>query len=425
MWKSSKYSAVVVHNEKNYLLNTYTGAIGIIDDNLKKTFQQGVFKETDTAFNQLASNGFIVPEYLDEYQKILDNEIAAIYQRSDRLVFSIATSMQCNYACKYCFESEIGNQCKKTMSAETAEQVANYIIKQINPITRKLIIMWFGGEPLIGYDAICTISDKLIKECAEKNIEYAGRIITNGFFLTEDRAKELATKYHVSIAQVTLDGPADIYEREKNAPNGSYQRVLENIKRASKYLTVHIRLNIKKNYYSQLISYTDSLLDSLGKDNSRIKIYLANVYEDWSNESNQEIMSNEAYIRQNECFSEHIKKLYPGKLINEPILSYAGLKCGLAKKYNAVIGAEGELYRCEHLLGRKNQIIGSVFEGLYHNLADQRFNSIIHPNKCRSCLVFPICMSGCPLDLLEGKDRIDCELYRENVIASIIKKADK
>lgn len=426
MYRLSDYTLVKEINNENILINTYTGAVGKIDDSLKEKLQSGcvaINEQIDFDTKKvLAENGFIVPKKLDEYGRIIYGERKAIFGESDTVFLTIATSTKCNYACKYCFEPFNESDTLYIMDSETIDVVISYIKNRLKKSIKKLIITWFGGEPLLGLSAIKRISTAILKFCNENKIEYHSEIITNGYFLSEEVAQILKEEYKISAAQITLDGPKEIYEKVKATPIGAYERVLDNIKKASKFMNIFIRLNIPEYYYSQLDSYVDKLMEFM--ENSNIKVYLAEVCDDWVDYCGKKEVKSSSYWKQNRLFSERMKKKHPNAFNNSKLpLAYCGMKCGMIKKQNLTIGPKGELYRCVHMIGRKQEIIGTCKEGFYYNNADCKFDFFEHPAVCRECLVFPICMTGCPNDILEGKMRVPCDIKRNNIIEDLIKMA--
>ena len=126
------------------------------------------------------------------------------------------TSEQCNLACKYCF---LGNndKCKRSnfslenMSKETADKAIDFFINQIklsglDSEDNKPSIIFYGGEPLVNYDVLVYIAEKINSlrenEKCVKNMELS--MVSNGLLLTEERALKLK-ELGVSIA-ISVDG---------------------------------------------------------------------------------------------------------------------------------------------------------------------------------------------------------------------------
>ena len=128
----------------------------------------------------------------------------------------IITSEQCNLACKYCF---LGNNDPKkrnnfileNMSVETADKAIDFFIRQIKLSkidleNNKPVIIFYGGEPLINYEVLVHIAERINKlRKIEKCIEHLEMsMVTNGLLLTEEKAIKLKN-LGVSIA-ISIDG---------------------------------------------------------------------------------------------------------------------------------------------------------------------------------------------------------------------------
>ncbi len=74
------------------------------------------------------------------------------------LDITIAPTMRCNFNCSYCFEGD--NKSFSKMSAEVENAIIQYIVKK-KQSTERLILRWFGGEPLLAFDKILSISSRL------------------------------------------------------------------------------------------------------------------------------------------------------------------------------------------------------------------------------------------------------------------------
>lgn len=407
-YKLSKYTKIENIGCSYYIFNAYSGAVGEIDHALFKKLT--TIKEFDnTIFGKdtllaLLNDKVIVPVETDEYYRILQSEKSQIYTIDKELTLVIAPTIACNYKCEYCFESRTK---AKIVSDDCASDLIAFIKKLIDSRKlKKIFITWFGGEPLLAIDKIELISKELINYCSEHDVEYNARMISNGYLLTESISERLA-ELKVKAIQITLDGDKEYYEKIKHTPVNAFAQVLDNIQNASKYLAIIIRLNIPENRYSSLLDFCDKLI-SLFKGNKHVTLYLAEVCIDWK-ESKQSIDASQ-YWYQRKIFDKYLDENWPQHRVSRDNLCYSGLKCGLIKKKNLVIGPEGELYRCEHMLGRNDEIIGNIKDGLFYNKADQKFNSFVHPEKCKDCFAFPICLTGCPNDILEGKsNRINCK----------------
>lgn len=412
---ASHYNLVIHENEQSiYLYNTYSGALAKLEKRVYESINSIPFDENGIEFfEKLVSEGFVVPEQLNEFNRILLNSKKDIYGNySSELSFVIAPTLLCNLQCIYCFEH---SSCNDIMNMETGKSIVHYILSTITSDTKKVKISWFGGEPLIAFDVIKNLSKLLKDEFKERNIEYFPSMITNGTLLTEDKCKILVEECGIKKIQITIDGECETYCIMKHATKEQYYRLLENIFVATKYFAVSIRLNATKDNYYELENIAEYLKKNcLNKNN--LKTYIAQVV-DYSNSMDNKCFSlNEFLTKKIEFDLKDIKTISNGHL---DIPKYRKNYCGALRYRNAVIGPKGELYKCEHLIGEEDKIIGDVFNGLYYNdLYLEFLNNDFKPD-CRECILFPKCLGGCPIQRKQLKHVESCCITIEYLIACL------
>ena len=109
---------------------------------------------------------------------------------------TIAPTRECNFACPYCYEPD---RDVVYMSDKTEKNIISFMKRF--PKVDRIIITWYGGEPLLAFDRILSMNTKI----ADLKIPYESIIITNGYLLNQeviDRLEELKT----GRIQITLDG---------------------------------------------------------------------------------------------------------------------------------------------------------------------------------------------------------------------------
>jgi uncharacterized protein len=182
----------------------------------------------------LVKGGFLIDSNLCELEILkAQNRIGRFGSKT--LSLTIAPTLLCNFKCVYCFESPKPD----TITAEVENALLKYVDRKMVNLTR-LHVSWFGGEPLLKIDIIERLTNAFEKLCKKHNAVLGpASIITNGFLLTRDAAKRLK-KANIKSAQVTLDGTQDIHDRRRKLIDGqgSFQQILENIKKASDILPV-------------------------------------------------------------------------------------------------------------------------------------------------------------------------------------------
>ena len=80
----------------------------------------------------LTEHGFIV-DSREADRKALDEFFTATREDTDSLRVTVLTTLQCNFACDYCFQGDHGdyNKHAEKMSLETSAQVAGWIDERI------------------------------------------------------------------------------------------------------------------------------------------------------------------------------------------------------------------------------------------------------------------------------------------------------
>lgn len=116
---------------------------------------------------------------------------------------------QCNLRCTYCYT---GEKLNIPMSKSTADQAIDFVILEArkNGI-KKLLITFFGGEPLIEKELLFYIADRFLKEKEELDVSF--QMSTNGTLLTESLMKEL-TQRNVFVS-LSIDGHPEIQDRQR------------------------------------------------------------------------------------------------------------------------------------------------------------------------------------------------------------------
>ncbi len=117
-----------------FLMNTFSDAqllaspdvTGLLD-RIKGGEQTFGADERET-IDSLVENGFIVESREDE-QQALTNYFTAMREDTEQLRVTLLTTLQCNFACDYCFQGDHGdyNKFAAKMSMEQAVGVAKWI----------------------------------------------------------------------------------------------------------------------------------------------------------------------------------------------------------------------------------------------------------------------------------------------------------
>ena len=209
--KQSKYNFYYKIKNKHFLFNALSKGLILLNENNYNNLKHNKFSEMNQEdIKMLKDSDYLIEDDEDELK-----EYKYLYLKNQyniqSLVITVAPTMNCNFSCPYCFEKREIN----LMNKEVQDSLIKYIYKKIklNKI-KKLVITWYGGEPLMAKDIINDISTKILKIIKENNIEYYSNIITNGYLIDDETVLNFK-KNLISSAQITIDGPPKIHNQRR------------------------------------------------------------------------------------------------------------------------------------------------------------------------------------------------------------------
>lgn len=367
-------------------------------------------------------------ELLSENIKDLPlNSYANQIEKTNLLPLSVILPItsSCNLKCPYCFaQTTEGNFTFKNYSDSDIEKLIQRLYK-INKGATTLLI-FFGGEPLLNFNLIRNTIN-YINSCGFKD-NFCYSITTNGTLISHEIA-EFFKENNFAIL-LSMDG----YENEFNYrkfKNGksSVSRVLDNIELLKAHeVPFEIRATITSD--NPYIYETYRFFEEL-----KIPYTLAFAYPS-DNTSNQ-TLTTYSYdnIQGIRCSMAKLLMDYRnalkkgGKIYNNVLPSLISLFeyrtireriCSGGVNYYTVL-SDGSIFKCAHLMNKKTDIIGNIYDDNFH--FDAKF--AIAPNineleeKCQRCWAKHICSGGCPAQKLslsrkaeQSLPEVNCEIEK-------------
>lgn len=395
-------------------LNAATGALARLDGDVVDKLKNGDADELEARefFPALLSAGFVVKDSFDEFENYRFRAAKHAFGENDGTSsFIIAPTMACNLKCVYCFESESGKT--RPMNDETAEKIFKFVMNRTKAEkTGKLHVNWFGGEPLLAYDAILDLSDKLVAACDEKGIEYSASIVSNATLMTRERVEELKERAKTRHAQVSMDGDEDMYGRLKGARKGDFEKAFRSIiDLAEVGIGVSVRLNVCKENLESLLR----LARRLASERTFHGIVYAGKLISYGKDDAFTEISDEGLAYFETELEKIVSKYDEYEKFARKALKPKGSACGYMVDGRCLIDGEGLLYRCEHHVGNRDLAIGNVDDGFLHNALDNEYLLAPIPERCRKCSVMPLCMGGCASDRIMHGKWIGCGYVEKKV----------
>lgn len=409
--KESYYNFIYNDLGKNKIVmyNSRTGALAIVKEEQYSQFKQyldnGVEIKDKDFLNKLLQCGYLIPLNVDE-KFLIEQKLLRSRYHSKVLSITIAPTMACNFRCIYCFEQ---GHYGKVMESETADNLIKFIANKIAGM-KAVKVTWFGGEPLLAMPVIKRLSKEIMQLCKNNDIKYSAIIITNGYLLTEEIAKELKQN-NVIQAQITLDGTKKIHDSRRMLlnGNGTYDTIIKNLIDTKGILPIILRINVDYDNIDMASEVVKFLKDNDLLNN--VIPYLGFVMSYNGNYEEEKCLSNEIYSKANLQFliknSFKLENIYP-----VPRGNYCG-----ADNYSAwTIDDKGYIYKCWNEIGMSNYSIGNVNNGINY-LQDtrilcqyMRFNPLKN-KECSECKMLPFCMGGCPHNRADGQATCENRRY--------------
>lgn len=404
--KLSKFNHFIDVDGDHYIFNAYRRGLHKVESGVIEALhalEEGApnwkHSLSEQYVKQLYDSGYIIAADTDEHRQILQ-ERENILNDSSNLTLTIAPTLDCNFECPYCFQGS-SRHYHSYMTEHTMNSTIKFIRSLITDRTKSITIIWYGGEPLLALPQIEQFT-KLLRDniVTPLNLSYSGKIITNGYSLTQKTALKLRS-LDIMTAQVTIDGMPEHHNARRIRKGGSptFEQIINNLMESCGIVRISVRINVD----SENIGSFTSLIDYLNKDcglKDRVDIVFEFTRDMGDTPWEKAFTSVERFV-------EHKIDLHK-KLNSSGVHLYAypkavRLYCIVLKYW--VIAPNGDLHKCLTTVNNPTQAVGNVNtmewndKALNHWLSYSPFNS----NQCMSCNVLPLCMGGCVYNALNGK----------------------
>jgi uncharacterized protein len=423
-----------------FLMNTLTDAQLIVSPDVttlldrldgRASFDALTGDDRDTAA-LLVENGFLVADRQADHQA-LDRYFTRVTTDTSELHITVLTTLQCNFACDYCFQGDHGdyNKFAEKMSLDTAAQTAAWVEREMDRVSPEHVtLMFFGGEPLLNLPVMFYLSERLYQSAAARGIELGISIITNGLLLTPGIVDRLLP-FGLRGVKITLDGDRDTHNRMRplRGGQGTFDRIVENIRAVADRVAVAIGGNFDEatvDAYPALLDYLreQEFADKLVKVNFKpivrspaagvraaagngiIPLTLVGTSGPSEKPLGGTCMTSvgEGLSPSGACDSCNVAAEKMAFLREETVRrgfptpdGVHNGPCHVHSKHAHTIGPDGSLYACPGFTGEKGLSTGHIDDRReeWRETARERFERL-HPWKeCGDCAFIPVCAGGC------------------------------
>ena len=445
-------------------LDVNSGAVHVLDKlcfDLLNKFEDKLPEEFPADILEELSKEYSREELLEVYSELLELQTAGqLFSEDDYERFTdmmkgapiksmcLHISHDCNLRCKYCFAStgEFGKG-RKLMPVETGKKAIDFLLTHSGN-RHNLELDFFGGEPLMNWDAVKEIVDYARSKEEEYNKKFRFTVTTNGVLLDDDSIDYINKEMKNVV--LSLDGRKCVNDNMRLAINGkgSYDVIVPKFQKL-----VEKRLQgDNKEYYARGTFTKNNLdfaqdvyhiADDLGFDQLSVEPVIADASEPYAITEEDlptifaeyEKLAVEMIRRKKEegrCFNFFHFMI---DLDQGPCAIKRLRGCGCGNEYVSVT-PDGDIYPCHQFVGNDEWKMGNLDdETLDVEMKDKFACSNIYTKEgCKDCWCKFYCSGGCNANNYSfNKDinkpvKLSCEMERKRVECAIMIKvamADK
>lgn len=399
----------------------------LLDEFPRAAAQQPLPSESAEAVRTLFEQGFLVRSRAAERDAI-EHYFTDVREDTSELRLTILTTLQCNFACEYCYQGEHGAPAVsgQKMTAETAAQIVSWVEDRLDAIgPERLSITFFGGEPLLNQPALFAVAEGVWAVTAARGIRQTITVVTNGLLLTPAVVTRLKQS-GLSGIKITLDGDRDTHDALRPLRGGqrSFDRIIENLKSVAGMC----RLTIGGNFDVASAESFPALLDFLREqelDEHIARINFKPIIRPTPEKPSltkgivlkavdpsaplggacaSAAGSGTGSAASSPCDSCHfvdekmewLRRTAKEKGFSVPDGTHAG-PCDIHRRHSYTLGPDGAIYACPGFTGELGQAIGHISKPAepvhVHNA--RRFERVEGWRRCGDCAFIPACAGGC------------------------------
>ena len=187
------------------------------------------------------------------------------------------TTLQCNFACDYCYQGDRGdyNKFAEKMTLETAAGVGDWIERELDRVRPEtLTLMFFGGEPLLNLPVMYYLAERLWRAARERGVDDEHLDHHQRAAADARRSSIGCVPFGLTGVKITLDGDRETHNRMRplRGGQGTFDRIIENIRRVAG----RVRIAIGGNFDESSADSYPALLQFLSEQDFADKLVKVN-----------------------------------------------------------------------------------------------------------------------------------------------------
>lgn len=400
-YKASRYNIEVSDPStgRTVLFNSLYGSRTILSadelDVVRKVLRDPncVTDAQSVLWDGLARQKHLVEDGTDELALVKKRKRAGM-EDLNRLDVIVMPTLDCNFACTYCYESHPPS----VMSDATDRSLRLWLESEI-PRHKVVLLSWFGGEPLMAYRRVLSLTRYTVETAARSRVGCVTHMTTNGYLLDEAKSRELIAA-GLRDFQITIDGPKETHDRFRPSRNGSgtFDRVHRNVVdlvRADPKVGVSLRVN----FNHENLRTIPALLETFpGPLRPQLRIVFEPIFGGKCVSATENLPGSEISSALAEYYALASELGYsvvhgtsavsPGRLVY----------CYAERESQVVVNFNGDVFKCSVADFSTEPRFGFLRDGVL--VKEDRWDEWLNglppfDAQCEACVHLPDCMGGC------------------------------
>ena len=363
----------------------------------------------------------------------------------------------CNMRCRYCFASGGGfGGPESLMPPEVGFRAVDLLVK-MSGARRRCEIDFFGGEPLVNFDAVRKIAEYAREVGAREGKEFRFTITTNSTLVDPEVAKELE-RLGFSVV-MSIDGRKEVHDAVRRYPDGSgtYEDTVRGIRaivssrewsapqEGGRGRTALPYWYVRGTYTRQNLDFVRDVehLLELGFDRISMEPVVETPEKPWAIREEDLPRLFETYEELAGLYISRKKSGRPFAFFHFEMDLNGGTcmrkrltGCGAGTEY-AAVGPDGRIYPCHQFAGSVAFEMGDVWRGIFRDDLRDLFSAANVSRKwpCRDCWARYLCGGGChaaaylangdimrpnPIACAIQKKRLECAIFATSASAEYV-----
>ncbi len=408
-----------------------------IVDELSYKYNKEEITEALAEINELTKSGQLFSR--DDLEDYIGDFLEERNKKPVVKALCLHIAHDCNLRCRYCFASTGDFGTKRTlMPAETGKNAIDFLIENSGS-RRNLEVDFFGGEPLMNFDAVKEIVLYALDRQKETGKNFRFTITTNAVLLNEDHRKFI-NEYMGNVV-LSIDGRPEVNDRMRFRVDGrgTYHDIMPKIKEMAESRGQD-NYYVRGTFTRENLDFSKDVLHLADEGFRQISIEPVVAAKDTGYDIRHEDLPG-LFSEYEALAREYVERRKGDDWFNffhfmldldhGPCAIKRMKGCGSGHEYMAVT-PEGDLYPCHQFVGMEDFKMGNVnLKTEINSSVRDMFvkENIYTKSDCKKCWARFFCSGGCAANAWQFNNRLDkpydigCELERKRVECALWVKA--